>query len=77
LRIFYELLEQEVFVDILLNAQDLSELSEGRIIYKDTIVPLQADELFNRKVSVGIICPQASNENSDIWDEELEEEERE
>lgn len=77
MRIFYEFLNDEVFIDVFLSEEDLEHLKEGRLICRDTIVPVQDEELFNKKVSVGIIAPQADQVADGIWDEEIEEEERE
>jgi hypothetical protein len=71
-KIFYEILDKEVYIDIFISEDDLSNLQDGRLISKDTLIPVYGDEFFEKKVSIGIISPQAKEFHDGIWDEEID-----
>jgi hypothetical protein len=76
-KIFYEVLDNQVYVDVILSEHDMVLLQEGSLICKNTVLPVGKDEMFDKSVCVGIIAPQALHVYDDIWDEELIEEEEE
>jgi hypothetical protein len=73
--IFHEILDDQIYLDILLSDSDMVLLQEGSLIFRNTVIALNEDDLFNKTLCVGIVAPQAQQVYHDIWDQELDEEE--